>query len=248
MPPHSFKTRLIALRQKLVRTGLLETAVLLSLLLIGTSLWALGAVTATVLHGGRAGFDETLLLALRVPGHPDLPLGPAWLPSLVKDITALGGTAILTLLTIAIVTFLLLEKKARIAILIAGAVVGGLLLSTAMKHLIDRPRPSIVTHLTTENSMSFPSGHSMLAAVTYLTLGTLLARHYRDPWLKFFFLGAAILITLLVGLSRIYLGVHYPTDVLGGWCAGIAWALFCNLITRRLQARGQVEPEVTAAQ
>ena len=236
-----------SLRQKLVRAGLLETAVLVSLLVIGGSLWGFSELTTLVLDGGRAKFDETLLLALRESGHPDIPRGPAWLPQVMKDITALGGPAILTLLSLSVVGFLLLEGKGRIALLVAASVLGGLLLSAALKHGFHRPRPGIVPHLTTETTTSFPSGHSMLSAVTYLTLGTLLARHYLDHRLKIFFLAAAVGIAFLVGLSRVYLGVHYPTDVLGGWCAGVAWALCCNLIARQLQRRGKVEPEVVSA-
>ncbi len=247
MSPPPWKSWLQRLRQKLIRAGLLETAVLLSFLVIGGSLWGFSELTTLVRDGGRPRFDESLLLALRETGHPDIPRGPAWLPQVMKDITALGGPAILTLLSLTVVGFLLLEGKGRIALLVVISVVGGLLLSFFLKHGFDRVRPGIVPHLTAETSTSFPSGHSMLSAVTYLTLGTLLARHYRDYRLKIFFLGAATGIALLVGLSRVYLGVHYPTDVLGGWCAGIAWALICNLIARQLQRRGQVEPEVASA-
>lgn len=247
MPLRPFIPWLNRLRQKLVRAGLLETAMLFSLLVIGGSVWGFSELTTLVIDGGRARFDETLLLALREPGHPDIPRGPDWLPQVMKDITALGGPAILTLLSITVVGFLLLEGKGRIALLVAASVLGGLLLVAALKHGFHRPRPGIVPHLTTETTTSFPSGHSMLSAVTYLTLGTLLARHYLDYRLKFFFIAAAVSIAFLVGLSRVYLGVHYPTDVLGGWCAGVAWALCCNLIARQLQRRGQVEPEVVSA-
>lgn len=240
-------TWLDSMRQKLTRAGLLETAVLVSLLLIGGSLWGFSELTTVVQDGDPAKFDETILLALREPGHLDIPRGPTWLPQVMKDITALGGPAILTLLSLSVVGFLVLEGKGRIALLVAASVLGGLLLSVALKHGFHRPRPGIVPHLTTETTTSFPSGHSMLSAVTYLTLGTLLARHYLDHRLKIFFLAAAVSIAFLVGLSRVYLGVHYPTDVLGGWCAGVAWALCCNLIAWQLQRRGQVEPEVVSA-
>lgn len=237
-----------ALRQKLVRAGLLEAAVLTSLLIMGGSVLGFMELGSLVIDGGRPKFDETLLLAFRTPGQPAIPLGPHWLPQAMMDLTALGGPAVLTLLALSVVGFLLLERKGRIALLVVISVVGGLLLSGVMKKGFQRPRPEIVPHLTHENSTSFPSGHSMLSAVTYLTLGTLLARHYRDHRLKIFFLTAAAVIAFLVGLSRVYLGVHYPSDVLAGWCAGTAWALFCDLSARWLQHRGQVEPEVVSAE
>ncbi len=232
---------------RLVRAGLLEAAVLISLLVMGGSIMGFMELTSVVLEGGRPEFDETLLLALRTPGHPDVPVGPAWLPQVMKDITALGGAAVLTLLSLSVVGFLLLEKKGRIALLVVASIAGGLLLAGVLKSGFHRPRPEIVPHLTTETTTSFPSGHSMLSAVTYLTLGTLLARHYRDHRLKIFFLSAAVFIAFIVGLSRVYLGVHYPSDVLAGWCAGTAWALFCDLVACWLQRRGQLEAEVDSA-
>ena len=235
-------------RQRLVRAGLLEAAVLISLLVIVGSVWGFMELTTMVLEGGRPRCDEWFLLALREPGQPTIPLGPVWLPQVMKDLTALGGAAVLTLLTLSVIGFLLLEGKGRIALLVVASVAGGLLLAGVLKSGFQRPRPEIVPHLTHESSTSFPSGHSMLSAVTYLTLGTLLARHYRDHRLKIFFLSAAAFIAFLVGLSRVYLGVHYPSDVLAGWCAGTAWALLCDLIACWLQSRGQLEPEVASAE
>ncbi|TIO49667.1 MAG: phosphatase PAP2 family protein, partial [Mesorhizobium sp.] len=101
----------------------------------------------------------------------------------------------------------------------------------------DRPRPDLVSHLVNETSLSFPSGHAMLSAVTYLTLGSLAARFLPNRRTKIFVLGLAVLTTVLVGTSRVYLGVHWPSDVLAGWCAGFAWAMLCWLAARLLQRR-----------
>ncbi|MDB6069251.1 MAG: hypothetical protein JWL81_422 [Verrucomicrobiales bacterium] len=237
-----------AVRQRLVKAGLLEAAVLISLLVIAGSVWGFLALTSVILDGGQMRFDEGILLFMREPGRAGVPRGPVWLPQVMKDLTALGGAAVLSLLSLSVVGFLLLERKGRIALLVVASITGGLLLAGALKSTFHRPRPEVVPHLTEETTTSFPSGHSMLSAVTYLTLGTLLARHYRDHRLKIFFLSAAAVIAFVVGLSRVYLGVHYPSDVLAGWCAGTAWALLCDLAACWLQRRGQVEPEVVSAE
>jgi undecaprenyl-diphosphatase len=109
--------------------------------------------------------------------------------------------------------------------------------------LYARPRPDLVPHLSPVYTSSFPSGHSLIAAVVYLTLGSLLASVISRPMLKVYVLSVAMLLTTAVGLSRVYLGVHYPTDVLAGWLAGLVWALLCWLVARVLQRRGRVESE-----
>ena len=124
---------------------------------------------------------------------------------------------------------------------VIAAVVGGTLLSTALKMGFERPRPDLVPHGTRIYTASFPSGHAMLSAVTYLTLGALLARVQKRRRVKALLLGLAILITLLVGMSRVYLGVHWPSDVLAGWCVGAAWAALCWFVALQLQRRGEVE-------
>ena len=120
-------------------------------------------------------------------------------------------------------------RRFRTALFVAVAVGGGQALSSVLKLDVDRPRPELVSHLVTETSLSFPSGHAMLSAVTYLTLGALAARFLPGKVTRIYVLVLAVLVTLLVGTSRIYLGVHWPSDVLGGWCAGFAWAMICWL-------------------
>lgn len=124
-----------------------------------------------------------------------------------------------------------------------AAIIGGVVVSTLLKSLFDRPRPDLVPHLSHVYTSSFPSGHSMLSAIVYLTLGSLLAAVMPSRKLKVYVLAVAIIVTVVVGASRVYLGVHYPTDVLAGWLAGLVWALLCWLIARWLQRRGKVEPE-----
>jgi undecaprenyl-diphosphatase len=190
-------------------------------------------LTGEVLEGSTKGFDEAILLALRQPSDLSIPIGPGWLTHAVKDITSLGGTTVLTIMTVLVTIYLLLDRRRAIAIFVLASVLGGWALSAALKLSVARARPDIVPHLVEVNDLSFPSGHAMVSAVTYLTLAALISgtRRYRST--RIFIVGAGILLTLMIGMSRVYLGVHYPTDVLGGWCAGATWALGCWIIARR---------------
>ena len=152
-----------------------------------------------------------------------------------------------SLLTVAAVGFLLLTRERAAAVLTIAAVVGGALLSMALKSGFDRPRPDLVPHAVEVTSASFPSGHAMLSAVTYLTLGALLTRVQPQRRVKAYLLTVAVVLTVLIGVSRVYLGVHWPTDVLAGWCIGSAWAMLCWLAALWLQRRGQVERDTQKA-
>jgi undecaprenyl-diphosphatase len=218
-----------------------EFAVLATLALAAAAVWGFMALADEVLEGETHALDEAILLALRSATDPSDPLGPGWLEELMRDITALGSTGVLTFITLAVAGFLALDRKSHAALFVVVAVGGGMLLSTALKLGFDRPRPDLVPHGSIVYTASFPSGHSMLAAVVYLTLGALLARVQPRFVLKLYLLGLAILLTVAVGTSRVYLGVHWPTDVLAGWAVGAAWALFCWAAALWLQRRGQVE-------
>ena len=137
---------------------------------------------------------------------------------------------------------LLLVRKRRTALLLLLSCTGGILLSTALKYGFDRPRPDLVSHGSVVYTASFPSGHSMMAAAVYLTLGALLASVEPDYRAKIFLLTVALVLSVLVGVSRVYLGVHWPTDVLAGWSAGAAWAIACWIVALKFQRRGAVEP------
>jgi undecaprenyl-diphosphatase len=136
-----------------------------------------------------------------------------------------------------------LARKRGAALLVLASVGGGALLSTLLKLSFERPRPDLVPHAVAVYTASFPSGHAMLSAVTYLTLGTLLARIQPRRRLRAYIVAVAVLLTLLVGTSRVYLGVHWPTDVLAGWCLGAAWAMLCWAVALWLQRRGRVEAD-----
>lgn len=218
-----------------------EIGPLLSLSACGFFAWAFVELAGDVLEGDTRTFDSTILLALRNPQNLADPLGPGWLEEAARDITGLGGYAILSLLTIATLFYLLMVGKRATALLVLVAIVGGTLLSNGLKLGFERPRPDLVPHATQVYTASFPSGHAMLSAVTFLTLGALLARSERSRRISAFIMSLAIVVTLLVGMSRVYLGVHWPSDVLAGWSIGAAWASLCWFVALQLQRRGQME-------
>jgi undecaprenyl-diphosphatase len=218
-----------------------ELGLLLALALIAFLLFVFLRLADVVIAGDSASFDRALLLAFRRADNPAVALGPAWLPTVMRDLTALGGVAALSLLVGFTLLYLMLVGKRHAALFLLVAVLGGLALSQGLKSLIDRARPDLVPGAPLELSASFPSGHSMLSAVTYLTLGALLTRIESDRRARPFFLIVAVILTVLVGVSRVFLGVHWPTDVLGGWCLGAAWATICWTLALWLQRRGRIE-------
>lgn len=225
----------------LSRLGRHELPVLLSVFALSGGVWLFVKITEEVMEGETRSFDEATLLALRNPANLADPLGPGWVQEMGRDLTALGGVTVLVLITLSAIGYLLLDRRYRAALFTAVAVAGGQLLSTVLKIGYNRPRPDLVPHETIVYTASFPSGHAMMSAVTYLTLAALLSRVQPRLRLKAYLLLVAVLLTLLVGVSRVYLGVHWPTDVLAGWAAGAAWASLCWLVVRWLQRRGRVE-------
>jgi undecaprenyl-diphosphatase len=234
------------LRRILEWIGGHELSVYLALLTIGLGVWGFIAIADEVVEGDTARFDEWAVRALRQADNPKVLIGPRWMNEVARDMTALGGVAFLSLLTATVVGFLWLRKMYGAVTLVIAATLGGLIVSTLLKWSFDRPRPNLVPQLSSVYTSSFPSGHSMLSAAVFLTLGTLLGRFVQERKLKAYFLIVALTLTTLVGVSRVYLGVHYPTDVLAGWSAGMAWAVICWLVTRLLQQRGAVEHEIAA--
>jgi len=219
-------------------TDLIMLAGLALLLFTG---WAVIELADEVLEGSTLQYDEWVLFKLRVPGDMSDPVGPEWFEDMWRDITALGSVAVLVLVSVVCAGYLLIRNRRRMFVLLVAATLGGEFISLLLKNLFGRPRPefgSAATHVVTA---SFPSGHAMLSAIVYLTLGVLLARTSTRLRLKLYYIGTALLVTLLVGLSRIYLGVHYPTDVLAGWSFGLMWALACWLAAEYLQKRGTIE-------
>jgi undecaprenyl-diphosphatase len=218
-----------------------EPLMLLAVLFLVASCWAFISVTDEVLEGETAAFDRWVVRAMRQDQDPSVPIGPDWLQEAGRDATALGGIAWLAFSTLAVAGYLWIDRKFRLAAFLLGATTGGLAVSLALKRIFDRPRPDIVPHLSHVVTSSFPSGHSMLSAVVYLTLGALIATVAPRRRLKWYVIAVAMVLSMIVGVSRVYLGVHYPTDVLAGWMAGLVWALACWLVARWLQSRGRLE-------
>jgi undecaprenyl-diphosphatase len=183
-------------------------------------------------EGDTHGFDQAVLMALRNPADKADPIGPFWLEIMFRDFTSLGSHAVLSLIGVLAFGYLLLQRKRLSAAMLAFSFAGGMVLNSVLKLGFNRPRPDLVAHLVDTYTASFPSGHAMLSAVCYLTLGTLLAGVAPRRRDKAYILGTATALMVLVGFSRIYLGVHWPTDVLAGWSLGAAWAMGCWLAVR----------------
>lgn len=200
--------------------------------------WIFLAVAEEVREGETAPFDRAVLLALRTPGNPSDPIGPPAVEEMMRDLTALGGVAVLGPLTLAAAGLLWLLGRRRSVWLLLVAVIGGQVFSSTAKFLFDRPRPDLVPHGALVTSASFPSGHSMMAAVTYLTLAAMIARTQESRAVRIYLVALAASLSFAVGASRVYLGVHWPTDVIAGWAAGAGWAMLCLLAADRI-ARGR---------
>lgn len=222
--------------------GNAEKSILFSVSASAAALFAFVKIAEEVTEGDTATFDTFVLLAFRNPANLSDPLGPPWLEGAMRDFTALGGLAVLAAISVLVVGFLALTRKRHAAWMVSVSVAGGVVVSSVLKWAFARPRPDLVPHGMAVYSQSFPSGHAMLSTVVYLTLGALLARTQSDMRVKLYLLGAAGALALIVGISRIYLGVHWPTDVLAGWAVGAAWALLCWLCMLWLQGEGKVEP------
>lgn len=214
-----------------------ELRILLPLLLVSLGLWAFVEIADEVLEGEIRLVDQLILLMLRNPFDLSDPVGPPWLEEMVRDWSALGGMAVLALVTASATLYLLFTRRYASAALLVIAVGGSALLSVALKAGFDRPRPDLVPHAAEVYRASFPSGHAMVGATTYLTLGVLSARLQRYRRTALLIIALAVLISVLVGVSRVYLGVHYPSDVLAGWIAGAVWAQLCALAAWWLHLR-----------
>lgn len=210
-----------------------------ALALLAAATWGFIEVAEEVLDGDAHAIDRMILQWCRVEGQPGMPWGPVWFQESVRDVTALGSPAVLiTVLTLTCLQ-LFLKGERLLAWFAAATAGGGLLMAVWLKSLFSRDRPDLIFHATVANGYSFPSGHAMMSTVVFLTLGVLMARLTERRILQWHALGSAMLLSGLTGLSRIYLGVHWASDVVAGWAAGAAWAIACWLLAQHFQLRRQ---------
>jgi undecaprenyl-diphosphatase len=219
-----------------------EAGLLFSIALVSGLILAFLQIADLVEEDDMAAFDDAILMFFRDPTNIDQVIGPLWLHEMVRDITALGSFALLGLIVAGVCFYLLMLRLRAEALLVLISVLGGTLISTVLKMTYDRPRPDLQA-MSHQFTSSFPSGHAMLSAVTFLTLGALLSKLAPTRALRIYGFSAAIFLTLLVGTSRVFMGVHYPSDVLAGWCVGAAWALLCSAVAVMLQRFGKVMPD-----
>jgi undecaprenyl-diphosphatase len=203
--------------------------------LIAGAVLAFIGIADEMAEGDAHAFDMAVLRALHP--EPKNPVGPVWLAHAAEDFTALGSVSVLATIALAVAGFLVMRRRALEAGLLILALAGGLALSEGLKAVFGRERPPDAYRAVEALNPSFPSGHALLSAVVYLTLGAMLARSTSSRAIRAYVMAAAIMITLLVGITRVYLGVHWASDVLAGWCAGAAWATACWLFERWARER-----------
>ncbi|MBI1686424.1 phosphatase PAP2 family protein [Caulobacter hibisci] len=177
--------------------------------------------------------DWKILKALRARGDPANPIGPKWVKESLTETSALGGVTVLAGITAVTAGGLAISGKRREALLTVGVFTGALVLSEGLKNLFKRSRPPAEYRAAEAVNESFPSGHALLSAATFISLGILFAQGARSTALRTFGLTVGAATAAAVGFSRIFLGVHWTNDVLGGWAAGSAWAATCWLAGRR---------------
>lgn len=185
----------------------------------------LAVLGRTIAGGARFAFDSGIMLSLRQAANPAVPTGPAWLKQAMIDITALGGETVLTLAVALTIGFLAASRHLLAAALVfAGTVTGSIAVALA-KSWVGRQRPALIDHLVEVGSASFPSGHAANSAIIYLTIALVSIQVIPHRAARWFLLAATLLLVAAIGVSRVYLGVHWPSDVLAGWSFGTLWAL-----------------------
>jgi len=223
------RTTDVALLERLWTFGRAELGALAALFIAGLGVSIFLWIADEMQEEGPHGIDERVLMFLRPGANPHDALGPAWLQQAATELTTLGGTTNLSLIVLIAIAFLLLHRRVASALFVLTAVLGGTGISEIIKAMFGRDRPPLIYRAVVSTNASFPSGHAMLSTITYLTLGALLAQVMPGRRQKVFVFTTAVILALIIGASRVYLGVHWLTDVLAGWSLGAAWAMICWL-------------------
>lgn len=242
--PNRLARRALAWNPLLERMG---PRLVLTILAVSAALWTFLSLTGEVREGETTGFDRAVLLAMRRPGDLATPVGPLWLQETARDVTALGGFTVLILVVVLATVLLLMHGRRLQAVIFAGSVVGAQIVVEGLKAIMERARPDLVPHHDLVYSHSFPSGHSAMTPVVYLTLAAIVAAGDTRASVRWLLIAAAALLVLAVGASRVYLGVHWPTDVLGGWTLGSAIALAAAYGLHRAAPAKVVAPDAPGA-
>jgi undecaprenyl-diphosphatase len=212
------------------------TAPVMLLLLCAAGIYGFLAIADEVSENEIESFDTFVFMLFRNPADIADPLGPPWFEETMAEITALGGYPVLVVLVAAVVGYLLVVRHFGPALFVLVSIVSGTAVSQLLKTLYDRPRPDLVEHLVTTHTASFPSGHATMGALVYLTLASLIVRLVDDRPVRAYVVSFAVALALAIGISRVYLGVHWPSDVIAGWALGIAWASLSWLTISALRA------------
>lgn len=236
MRPATILTSLLA------RVGGAEKWTLAGIVSVAIFLMCFTLLANEVVEGDTLSFDRHVLSWTRSSANPAVPIGPVWLREAVRDVTALGGTTVLTIVVLAVSGYLAVVGLHRTALMVIASVLSGVVLSNSLKAGFARARPDHIQDVAVYTS-SFPSGHATLSAIVYLTLAALLCRTQSSPRVKSYILAVSIFLTVIVGLSRIYLGVHWATDVIAGWLVGSTWAIMCWFVMLWLQSQQKIDPE-----
>ncbi len=180
---------------------------------------------ATIARGHQFAFDRAIMLAMREPENMRVPEGPVWLKQVMIDVTALGGETVLSIVVIVTAGFLALQRHWLTFWLVLGGTISGSWAVALIKNSVARPRPALIDHIVQVWSASFPSGHAANSAIIYLTVALLLMQIVESRSSRWYLITVAVLLVTAIGVSRVYLGVHWPSDVLAGWSFGTLWAL-----------------------
>lgn len=203
-------------------------------LILGLCLLAVLALSYLIIAGSTYDVDTYLLRMYRDAGPEYKPIGSAKLQSVIRDITSLGSGTVLTALTACVLVYHLLRKEWKTGLFIAVSILLGWFTMEGLKLIYHRERPTVVTHMMEEESLSLPSGHAMMSTVVFFTLAGVYGSRSTSKKVTYFAFTLAGVLAFMIGYTRIYLGVHHPSDVLAGWLLGLSWALGALMLYRKL--------------